>query len=105
MRNRHRQFDVAHALAANPRQRHFHAATIADDALVLDPLVFSARAFPIARRAENSFAEKAALFRLEGTVIDCLRIFDLALAPRPHRVTRRDTDRDLIKTHGAFFAH
>ena len=47
VRDRHGQFDVAHALAAHARQRHFDAATIADDALVLDALVLSAGAFPV----------------------------------------------------------
>ena len=47
VRNRHGQFDVAHAFAADARQRHFNAATVADDALVLDALVLSAGAFPV----------------------------------------------------------
>ena len=47
VRDRHGQFDVAHAFAAHARERHFDAATIADDALVLDALVFSAGAFPV----------------------------------------------------------
>ena len=105
VRNRHRQLDMAHAFATHARQRNFHAATIANHALVLDAFVFSARTFPIARRTENSFAKQAALFRFERPVIDRLRVFDFAFAPRTHRVGRRDTDRDLIKTNRAFFAH
>ena len=103
VRDRHGQFDVAHALAAHARQRHFDAATVADDALVLDPLVLSAGALPIARRSENPLAKQAALFRLEGPVVDRFRILDLALAPRPHRVRGRDADRHLIEAYGAFF--
>jgi hypothetical protein len=94
---------MAHALAAHPRQRHFDAATVADDALVLDPLVLSARAFPVARRPENALAKQAAFFRFEGPVIDRLRIFDFALAPRPHRVRGGDSNRHLIEAYGAFF--
>ena len=105
VRNRHGQFDMAHAFATHARQRHFHAATIADDALVFDALVFSAGTFPIARRSKNAFAEKAALLRLEGAVIDRLRIFDFAFAPGAHRVARGDADRDLLKTNGALFTH
>ena len=82
VRDRHGQFDVAHALAAHARQRHFDAATVADDALVLDALVLSAGAFPVARRTEDALAEQAALFRLERAVVDRFRILDLALAPR-----------------------
>ncbi len=103
VRNRHRQLDVAHAFATHARQRHLHAATIADDTLVLDPLVFSARALPIASRSENALAKQTAFFRLESPVIDRLRVFDFALAPRPHRVGRRNADRHLIEAYGAFF--
>ena len=105
VRDRHGQLDVAHALAAHARQRHLDAATIADHALVLDPLVFSAGALPVAGRTENALAKQAALFRLEGPVVDRLRILDLALAPRPHRVRGSDADRHLIEAYGAFFTH
>src|ERR1700686_1129895 len=105
VRNRHGQFNMTHAFAANAGERYFHAATIANDALMFDALVFSAGAFPIPCRTKNSLAEKAALFRLKGAVINCLRVFDFALAPGSHRVARRDADRHLLKTHGALFAH
>ena len=103
VRNRDGQFNVAHPFAANARQRDFHAATVADHALVLDPLVFSARAFPIPGRPENALAKQTALFGLEGPVVDRLRILDLTLAPRPHRVRGRDADRDLVEADRAFF--
>src|SRR5256885_15842725 len=103
VRNRPRQFDVAHPLAANARQRDFHAATIADHALVLDPLVFSARAFPVPGRPENSLAKQTALLGLEGPVVDRLRILDFALAPRPHRVRGSDPNRYLVEADRAFF--
>ena len=86
-------------------QGDFHTTTVADHSFMFYPLVFSARAFPIPRRTKNALAEKSALLRFEGAVIDRLRVFDFALAPRPHRVARRNADRDLIKTHGALFAH
>src|SRR5262249_11390178 len=81
VRNRHRQLDVAHSLAPNPRQSHFHTATIANDAFMFDPLVFPAGTFPVACRTETSFAEEAALLRLERPIIDRLRILNFALAP------------------------
>jgi len=86
VRNRDGELDVAHALAADARERDFNTATIADDALVFDPFVFSAGAFPIAGRTEDSFAKKAALLRFKRSIIDRLRIFDFAFASRPHRV-------------------
>ena len=102
-RDRHGQFDVAHALAAHARERHFDAATVADDAVVLDALVLAAGAFPVPGRTENAFAEQAALFRLERAVVDRLGILDFALAPGADGVGGGDGDRDVIETHGAFF--
>ena len=96
VRDRHGQFDVAHALAAHARERHFHAATIADDAAVLDALILSAGAFPVLDRTENAFAEQAAFFRLERAVIDRLRVLDFALGPGADRFGRRDGDRDVL---------
>src|SRR6185295_15854281 len=101
--DRHRQLDVAHPLTPDARQGHFHPAPIADNALVLDPLVLSAGAFPIAGWSENPLAKQAALFRLEGPIIDRLRILDFAFAPRPHRVRGGDADGDLIEAYDAFF--
>jgi hypothetical protein len=81
MARRHGEFDVAHALAAHARQRHFDAATVADDAAMLDALVLAAGTFPVLDGTENAFAEQAALFRLERAVIDGLGILDFTLAP------------------------
>jgi hypothetical protein len=93
----HGQLDVAHALAAHARQRHFDAATVADHALVLDPLVFAAGALPVLGRTEDALAEEAALFRLEGAVVDRLGVLDFALAPGPDGVRRGDGDADLVE--------
>src|SRR5207244_8254926 len=58
VRNGHRELDVTHALPTHTRERDFHAAPIADHTLVFDPLIFSARAFPVARRTDNAFAKQ-----------------------------------------------
>ncbi len=105
VRDRHGQLDVAHALATDAGQGHFHTATIADDTLVFDPLVLPAGAFPIARRTENPLAEKAALLRFESTIIDRLGVFNFAFAPGAHGVAGSDANSHLIKTYGALFAH
>ena len=89
--DRHGQFDVAHALAANAGQRHFDAATVADDAAMFDALVFAAGTFPVLDGTEDAFAEQAALFRLERAVIDGFGVLDFALWTRNGwlRATRR----------------
>ena len=96
MADRHGQLNVAHALAADTRQRHFDAATVADDAAMLDALVFAAGAFPVLDGAKDAFAEKAALFRLERAVVDRLRILDFALAPGSDGLGLRQRDADVI---------
>src|SRR5213595_3260249 len=50
-------------------------------------------------------SQKRPFFRFERPVINGLVIFNFAFTPRPHRVARGNTDGDLIKTHGAFFAY
>ena len=80
VRDRHGQLDVAHALAADARDRHLDAAAVADDVLVLDALVLSAGALVVAHRPEDLLAEEAARLGLEGAVVDRLGILDLALA-------------------------
>src|SRR5436189_5039489 len=99
------QFDMAHPFPANARERDFDTAAVANHAFMFDTLVFSARALPIARWTKNSLAEKSALFRFEGAVIDGLRVFALAFAQRAHRAARRAAERDLIKTDGTLFPH
>src|SRR5665213_1877061 len=92
----HGEFDVAHAFTANAGQSHLDAATVADDAAMLDAFVFAAGTFPVLDGTENAFAEKAALFRLERAVVDGFRIFDFALAPRANGVRRGERDADVV---------
>ena len=98
VRNRHGQVDVTHAFAAHAGKGDFHAATVADDSLMLDALVFSARALPVACGTENALAEKTALFGLEGPVVDGLGVLDLAFAPAAHGVGGRHSDCNLVET-------
>ena len=95
-RDRHGQLDVAHALAADAGEGHLDAATVADDAAVLDALVLAAGAFPVLDGAEDAFAEQAAFFGLERAVIDGLGVLDLSLGPGPDGVGRRDGNRDVL---------
>ena len=81
MRARRRQLDVAHALAAHLAHRHFHAALVADHAAVLHALVLAAQALPVRHRAKDARAEQAVALRLEGAVVDGLRLGDLAMRP------------------------
>src|SRR5690348_14195355 len=88
---------MAHALAPHPRQRHLDRALFADDALVLHPLVLAAQALVVLDRAEDARAEQAVALRLEGAVIDGLRLFDLAVGPGQKLIRARDRNADLVE--------
>src|SRR6478609_1045419 len=92
---------MAHALAPDARQRHFDRALFADDALVLHPLVLAAQALVVLDRTEDAGAEQAVALRLEGPVVDRLRLLDLAEGPGPDALRARDRDLDLIEALGA----
>src|SRR5207302_8264476 len=97
MAHRRRELDVAHALTPHFRTGDLHAAAVADDPLELDLLIATAVTLPVLDRTEDALAEKAVALRFEGTVIDRLRLFDLAVRPVPHLIRGRDADLDLIK--------
>src|SRR5437667_3928131 len=88
---------MAHALAPNLRQRHLDAALLADDALVLHPLVLAAQALVVLDRPEDAGAEQAVAFRLEGPVVDGLRLLDLAVGPGENLVRASDRDPALVE--------
>ena len=83
MAHRTGQLDMAHALTAYLGAGNLDAALVADNALVADSLVLTAVAFEILGRAENSLAEEAVAFRLERTVVYCLRLGYITVGPAP----------------------
>ena len=97
VRARAGQFDVTQTFAANLRQRDFNAALVADDAAVLHALVLAAQALPVGDRSENSGAEQAIFFRLEGSVVDGFRLCDFAVRPGTNLFRRSQTDPDAVK--------
>ena len=82
VRDRARQLDVAHALAAHARSGHFHPALVADDTAVLHPLVFAAQALPVRDGTEDLGAKQTVTFRFERPVVDGFGFRHLAMAPR-----------------------
>ena len=96
--DRRGQVDMAHALAADAAVRDLHAATVADDALVLRALVLAARAFPVALGPEDALAEQAVLFGAVRAVVDGLRLLHFAEGPRTNivRAGELNPDRTVI---------
>jgi hypothetical protein len=91
------ELDMAHALAANARQRDFNAALLADDALELHALVLAAQALIVLHGPEDARAEQAVTLRLERAVVDGFRLFDLAIGPAQDLLGRGDRDFHLIE--------
>ena len=75
------KLDVTHAFATNLGTGNFNTTAFADDALEAHALVLAAVALPVAGRAEDLFAEKTVLLRLEGAVVDGFGLLNLAVAP------------------------
>src|ERR1700735_2582276 len=88
---------MAHALAAHARQRHLDRALLADDALVLHALVLAAQALVVLDRAKDARAEQTIALRVEGAVVDGLRLFDLAVRPGQNLLRAGDRNPDLVE--------
>ena len=103
VRHRRGELDVTHALATHLRAGHFDAALVADDSLVPIALVLAAMAFPVLGRTENLLAEQTVAFRLQGPVVDGLRLGDLTV--RPGQDHLRTGDRQLQRIEVFEFQH
>ncbi len=79
--NRSRELDVSHSLSSYRRLGYFNAASVADGVLELHLLVLAAFAFPVLGRAEDRLAEQSVLFRLQGSVVDRLRLRNFTIGP------------------------
>src|SRR5262249_23458574 len=100
VRDRRREVDVAHPLAADLRLDHLDAALLADDATMAHALVLAAVALVVRRRAEDLLSEEPVALRLEGPVVDGLGFLHLAVRPRPDLVRRGERDADRVEVEG-----
>jgi hypothetical protein len=64
---------------------------------VLEALVLAAQALVVLDRAEDLGAEQAIALRLEGAVVDGLRLLDFAVGPGTDLVRRGQTDGDRVE--------
>src|ERR1035437_5112873 len=88
------QFDVPHTLAANLGEGHLNAAFVADHAAMLHALVLAAQTLPVRNRTKNARAKQAITLRLEGAVIDSLRLGHFTVRPGPDLFRRCQADAD-----------
>ena len=73
---------MTHTLTTNLCQRNFNATLFTDDTAMLEALVLTAEALVVLHRAKDLGAEKAVALWLERTIVDCLRLLNLAVRPR-----------------------
>src|SRR5439155_8696356 len=97
VRYRRGEIDVPHALAAHLGLNDLDAALLADHDPVPHALVLAPVALVVLGRPEDLRAEQAVPFRLEGPVVDGLRLLDLAVAPRADLLGRGDRDADRVE--------
>ena len=88
---------MAHALTTDTGECHFDAAAIADNALMLNALVFTASTLPVTGRSKDTLAEEAALFWFERTVVNGFRVLDFSRTPGADTIRRGDTDRHRVE--------
>ena len=70
------------------------AAAVADLALIADALVLAAVALPVLGGTKNPLAEQAVALRLQGAVVDGLRLLDLAVGPLANLLRGGEADFD-----------
>ena len=73
------ELNVAHSFATNFLSRDFYSATFANNSLETNSLVLTAGTFPVFGRTKDFLAEKPVFFRLEGPVVNGLRLFYLTV--------------------------
>jgi hypothetical protein len=91
------QLDVAHPLAPHLGPSDLDAAALADDALEPNSLVLAAVALPVPGGTEDLLAEEPVLLRLQGAVVDGLRLLDLAMGPQPDVISRGQANPQVVK--------
>ena len=97
VRDRRGQLDVAHPFTTHLGAGHLDATALTDDALEADALVLTAVALPVPGGAEDLLAEQALLLRLEGAVVDGLRLLDLAVGPVTDVLGGGEADDQLVE--------
>ena len=90
--------EVTKAKVRRERMGHIElAAAVADLALITDALILAAVALPVLGRSKNALAVQTVALRLQGAVVDGLRLLHLAIAPVADLVRRGKADFDRIE--------
>ncbi len=95
---------MAHTITANARNGDFDPATVANHALILDPLVFTTGTFVIANWPVNTLAKKTTWLRFKCAIVDRFGIVDLTTRPFGNGFRRGDSNADTVKLLSGFIA-
>ena len=97
MGHRAGEIDVGHALTTNFRLRDFNAALLTNNTAVLQALVLAAQALVVLDRTKDFGAKQTVTLRFERTIVDGLRLLDLAIRPGANHVGRSQSDANRIE--------
>src|SRR5512145_1347010 len=103
MGHRGSQRNVPHPFTAYFGLNDFDAALFADNAAMLHTLIASAKTFVILNRPEYLGAEQTVSLRLEGPVIDRLRLFDFTVGPGKNLFRRGDRNLHCVESDRIFW--
>ena len=89
---------MSHTLTTHGGLCDLDAASVTDNTLITYLLILTAVALPILGWSKNAFAEKTVLLRLEGTIVDGLRLLDFTVGPLADflRRSKSDTDDEML---------
>ena len=96
--HRRGELDMAHALAAHLGLDDLDATLLADHAAMAHALILAAIALVILGRPENFRAEEPVALGFEGSIIDRLGFFNLAVRPRANLFRRRHGNFDRVES-------
>jgi len=88
---------MTNALSTHAGLGNLYATSIADNAFVANFFIFSAVTFPVLRRSEDPLAEQTIALRLQGTIVDGLRLLNLSVGPLQDLLRGSQTDLDSVK--------
>ena len=95
--DRSSQLNVAHALTTHLGFGYLNTTAFTDDALIAHPLVLTTGTLPVPRGTENTFTKQTVALWLERTVVNRLRLLNLAFRPTADVVGSGQADAELFE--------
>jgi hypothetical protein len=97
------KFNVTETFTPYFGLNNLHTAFLANDTSMFHPFVLAAVTFKILDRAKDFSTEEAVSFRLECSIVDCLRLFYLTMRPIHYFFRRSQGNPDTLESNGRFW--